>query len=113
MPRATRKDLRVSETIKGLRVVTLLLAGAASSCGANSSDGENQQNQQSPPPFEPGCTKAPACGTCGTCAEQCYCVWQDIVACADYCSRLTNAGGASNPGGGSPGAGGFSPGGGA
>lgn len=33
-----------------------------------------------------GCSKAPACGACGTCAERCFCEHQDTAVCADVCS---------------------------
>lgn len=40
--------------------------------------------------FTPGCSTAPACGSCGTCAEQCYCVRPDIAYCGSVCSTSTS-----------------------
>src|SRR5690242_19304816 len=33
-----------------------------------------------------GCTTAPACGSCGTCFERCFCEQGDSSACANQCA---------------------------
>jgi hypothetical protein len=49
--------------------------------------------------FTSGCSMSPACGSCGTCAEQCYCVKQDIAYCASACSGTTGGSPAGSGGG--------------
>lgn len=44
--------------------------------------------------FEPGCSTAPACGSCGSCYEKCFCEYAD----ADLCnSRCGSSGSTSAP----------------
>jgi hypothetical protein len=78
--------------------VLLLMLG----CGNNSSSGKNKNGVG--PASEPGCTAAPACGSCTVCYEACLCQTGDATKCAAAC-----------PGGAVPGGGGgdtFGPGGG-
>lgn len=93
-----------------IRNLAIALLGVACGCSSNAgtgSDGQNANaNGNANSPYTPGCTVAPACGSCGTCAEQCYCVVQNIVTCANICSEQMSGGGTSSGAGGSFGAGG-------
>lgn len=53
-----------------------------------------------PPVATPGCSTAPDCGACASCAEHCTCATGDAVACADACAPYApspSAGGPSAP----------------
>jgi hypothetical protein len=50
--------------------------------------------------YTPGCTNAPACGTCGSCIQQCFCVEQDIDKCSMICADPGTGGSSSVPPGG-------------
>ena len=59
-----------------------LVAGCSSANGG--SGGENAGGGSSSQ-FTPGCTSAPACGTCGSCYDSCNCVNQNPAMCTTYC----------------------------
>jgi len=85
-----------SVSTKNLGMVSLLAFGVVCGCSSNAGTGSDNQNANGgPSPYTPGCTVAPACGSCGTCAEQCYCVVQNIVTCSNICSEQMNGGGAA------------------
>src|SRR5262245_3508165 len=56
-------------------------------CGCSAAGGTGAEERAiavTPGPGS-GCSKAPDCGGCGTCAERCYCEHQDTAYCADSC----------------------------
>ena len=55
----------------------LMMAPGCTPTNADDADGQNG--------FTAGCTVAPACGSCASCAEQCMCATQDQNLCANVC----------------------------
>lgn len=74
----------------GAAFALLTAFGCSSEAGVPSSNGGA--------PVTAGCSRAPACGTCGTCIESCFCQTQDITNCSSICEQ----GGGTSPAGTTP-----------
>jgi hypothetical protein len=73
----------------GVGLLVLLIGG----CGSKADQASGQEPVfGDPSTFTQGCTKAPACGTCGSCSEQCLCVTQDVGYCASACAQSGGGG---------------------
>lgn len=71
--------------------------GGSTGCGESASDTRSAN--------EPGCSTAPACGSCETCYESCVCQGASSASCIDQCASASGGAGGSS-GAGTGGAGG-------
>lgn len=68
-------------TMHSRAIAIAWLAMFAGACG-----GKDQKDLSGHAAAEPGCTTAPACGSCSGCFQQCFCENGDSQLCADRCA---------------------------